>query len=80
MIEGFLLDRVNAITAGASVSIQHDLTLLISPHKTKPLLPFVEFAISRTDIALDTSVPQFVPISRGDHRAFGKKALQGPVF
>lgn len=72
MIERFLLDRIDTESTGSPVRRQDDLILLPRPDETEPLLPFLERAISRTEIALNAAVFQPVPIFRrcnGLHRA-----------
>src|SRR5215813_7487074 len=63
MVERFFLDRINTKSGRTSVSGEHDLLVLPSAHKAEPALAFVQLAIARTNIALDASVRQIMPIA-----------------
>ena len=62
MIEWFLLDGVHAKTAGASISGKDDLISLACSHETEAALSFMQLAEARTEIALDASIGQGVPV------------------
>lgn len=61
MIERFLLDGVNAKAAGATVRRQDDLVIFPGPDKAHAALPFIQFAVTGTEITLDTAVSQGMP-------------------
>src|SRR5258706_13228601 len=67
MIQRLLSNRINAEPAAASIGGQHNPVAAVLPHKTKPPLPLVEFAHTRTNVALDAAVFQPVPPLAGNH-------------
>ena len=64
MIQGFLLDRVDAEATGPAVSGQDDGIVFASAHKAKAALPFVQPAKARANITLHTAVIKASPVSR----------------
>ena len=68
MVKWFLFDRVNAKSAGSSISRENDLVSLPSPHKAKTSLPLSQLASSRAEVALDPPVVEDVPVIGGNHR------------
>src|SRR5215470_5709811 len=64
MIERLLLDRVNAVAAGAPVGRQDDGVTLAHAHEAEPALPLVQAAGPRAHIALDPPVLGEVPVPR----------------
>ena len=66
MIEGLLLDGVDAIAARAAIGGEHNLIVGPGTHETQPALALVEFAQSRAQIALDAPVFQGVPVAPGE--------------
>jgi hypothetical protein len=65
MIQRLFLDRVHAEAAGSPVRGQDDPILPTFAHVAQTLLPLLERAKPRTEIALDAAVIQPVPILGG---------------
>jgi hypothetical protein len=63
MIERFFLNRIDAKSGRTSVGGEHDLLVLPGAHKAQAALAFMQFAIARTDIALDAPIRQSMPIA-----------------
>jgi len=66
VIQGFLLDRIDAKTAGSSVCGQDNRVVFSGAHKAEAPLAFVEAAEARTDIALHTAVIEQGPVAGGN--------------
>jgi len=64
MIQGFLLDRIHAETAGVTITGKYDLPALIGPDKAKTPLSFMQLAEPRANITLRPPVIQQVPVTR----------------
>jgi hypothetical protein len=62
MVERLFLDRIDTESAGSPISREHNLVVLSRPYEAEPLLSFMEFAEARTEVALDASIVQFVPV------------------
>jgi hypothetical protein len=80
MIQRLFLNRVHAETAGSPIGRQDDLILPAFAHETEALLPLLEFAEPRTEVALDPAVIQLVPVLGGKsgwqiHRGFLQAVL-----
>ena len=65
MIQRLFLNRVHAETAGSPVRGQDDLILQTFAHEAQALLPLLELAEPRTEVALDAAVIQPVPVLGG---------------
>jgi hypothetical protein len=63
MIERFFLDRIDAKSGRTPIGGEHDLLVLPGADKAQPALAFVQFAIARTDIALEAPIRQSMPIA-----------------
>jgi hypothetical protein len=61
VIQGFLLDRVDAKSGRTAVSSQHHLVAGPLAHKARSALAFVQAAVAWTQVALDAAVVDFVP-------------------
>jgi hypothetical protein len=66
MIERLLLDRVDAISARASIGCEDHLIVLARTDKTETALPLMELAVTRAHVALHAAVFQPMPILRGN--------------
>ena len=53
MIERFLFYRVNAKTGGAAIGSEHHLVVDVLANETGAALAFMQFAVTRAEIALD---------------------------
>ena len=56
MVQGLLLDRIDAKPAGAPVGREHDAIVRAHAHETQAALTFAQFALARTDVALYAAV------------------------
>ena len=65
MIQRFLLDRIDAEAAGAAVGVELDLAAFDAAHEAQAALTFVHLAGARTDVALDATVVERVPVRVG---------------
>jgi hypothetical protein len=65
MIQRLFFNRIHAETAGAPIGGQDDLILPAFAYEAEALLPLLEFAEPRTEVALDTAVIQPVPVLGG---------------
>ena len=65
MIERLLLDRIDTEAAGAAVGIEFDLAAFDAAHEAQPALAFVHAAVTRTDVALNATVLESVPVLGG---------------
>ena len=63
MVQWLLLDRIDAEPRGTAVGGEHDLVILPATHEAQAALAFLEPAIARADIALDTPVFEPLPIT-----------------
>jgi hypothetical protein len=64
MVQRLLLDRVHAESARPAVGGQDNLAVLTGAHEAQPALSILELAEAGTDIALDASVIEAVPVFR----------------
>jgi hypothetical protein len=62
MIQGFFLDRINTETTGTPITGQDNLVIFIGSNKAQTSLAFLEFAVSRTEVTLHTSIIQRMPV------------------
>lgn len=76
MVQGLFLNRVDAEPGRAPVGGQNDLVILSGTHKTKSSLAVVELAVAWTEVALDATVLETVPITGrcGVERRLGRDA------
>ena len=63
MIQRFLLDRIDAEAAGAAVSVEPHLSVFDAAHEAQTALAVVHLAGTRTDVALNSSVIEAVPVA-----------------
>jgi hypothetical protein len=63
MIQGFLLDRIDAETRGASVGGEHHPIALSTAHEAKTTLALVKLAEAWADITLNATVLESVPMA-----------------
>jgi hypothetical protein len=56
MVKWFLLDWVNAKTGGSSIGREYHLVALTHPYKTGTTLPFMQLAITWTQVALHATI------------------------
>src|SRR5262249_49514291 len=63
MIEGVLLDRIDAESGRAAVGGEHHPVALTRAHETQTALAFVQPAIARAQVALDAPILEPVPIT-----------------
>lgn len=68
MVQGFFLDRINAVATGTSIRGQNNLLTLIGAYKTQATLTFMQFTKAWTQIALYATVFQLVPVTGGYNR------------
>lgn len=68
MMQRLFFDRVDAEPARPSIRRQDHLILLPGTNKTEPLLSLLQFAIARTEVALDAPIIERMPIFRWDDR------------
>jgi hypothetical protein len=66
MIEGLLLDRVDAEAARAAVGEELDAALVVAAHEAKTTLSLTQFAGTGTHVALDALVIHPMPVARID--------------
>ena len=64
MMQRFLFNRIDAEPARAAIGREHNAMVLPRSDETEALLPFVQLAITRAEIALDASVLKLMPIFR----------------
>ncbi len=67
MVEGLLLDGIDAEPARAPVGREDDGIVLSRPYEAHPALSFLELAEPGADVALHPSVLETVPVPRGDY-------------
>ena len=65
MVEGFLLDGIDAEATGAAIRGENDLSALARSHKTQPTLTIAQAALPGTQVALDATIVQPVPVPGG---------------
>ena len=65
MVQRFLFDRIDAKPAAPAIGCEHHPIAHTLPNETKPALPFVQLAESRTQSALNAPVRQLRPPSTG---------------
>ena len=63
MIERLLLDRIDAETAGSSVSSQYDFIVTACAYETEPALAIAQPAEARANVALQATVVERMPVS-----------------
>jgi hypothetical protein len=63
MIERFLFNGVNAKPAGTTIAGQYNFPFVATTHKAQTLLAFMQFAIARTDIALNPAIIEGMPMA-----------------
>jgi hypothetical protein len=68
MMEGLLLDWVDAKTTGPAVSRKHDSPILPGPDEAEAALPLMQFAKTRAEVALNASVVKRLPVFRCNGR------------
>jgi hypothetical protein len=56
MIERFLFDRVDAKARRAAIGREHDLGALPGAHEAETALPFLRFAITGAEVALNWAI------------------------
>jgi hypothetical protein len=66
VIQRFLFDGINAITAGAAIGGEYNLVIQVLPHKAQSALVRVQFAEAWTEVALYPAIFQRVPVSGAD--------------
>lgn len=62
MVERFLFNWINAVTAGASIGRENNPRAFTGAHKAQSTLAVMQPAVARTEIALDAPILDFVPI------------------
>jgi hypothetical protein len=62
MVERFLFNWIDAKSAGAAIRGQNNLIILPPSNKTKAALPFPQFAEPGTNIALNSTIIERMPI------------------
>ncbi len=67
MIQRFLFDRIDTVTAGTAISCEYDLVFDIRSYEAKTTLAFVEFAFPGAKVALYAPVIELVPVARRDY-------------
>jgi hypothetical protein len=65
VIQGFFLDGVNAKTRGTAIGGEDHGIALPHPHKTGPALPFLQAAVARTEVTLNASICEIMPVAAG---------------
>ena len=76
MIQRFLLDRIDAKSARSTVCKQFDFTSFDAAHEAKTALAFVHFARTRTDVALDATLINNMPMACGVRHMSGKLRVE----
>ena len=74
VIERFFFDRVDANATGAAIGGQHHPIALARTHEAERTLAFMQPAEAGTEIALNSAIGEFVPISAkmtGEHFRHG---------
>src|SRR5688572_12021458 len=71
VVEGLLLDRVDAVAARAAVGRQDDLIVLAHADEAHAALPLVKLAEARAHVALDAAVLDDVPVLGRNDGLFG---------
>lgn len=62
MMQRLLFNWIDAESARSTISRQDDLILLPGTNKAEPLLSFLQLASPRTEVALDPSVTERMPV------------------
>lgn len=62
MIQGFFLNRVDAVTTRTAIGRQDYLPRFIGANITQPLLAFVQLALTRAQVALYAPIVERVPV------------------
>lgn len=68
MMQRLFFNRIDAESARSPVGRENNLILLPATNKTESLLSFLQFAIPRTEVALDASVVEQMLVFRRDDR------------
>ncbi len=63
MIQWFFLDGIDAKPAGAAIGCQDNFVIRASADKTESALAFSELAETGTDVTLQPTIVDFVPVS-----------------
>src|SRR5262249_46867195 len=63
VVERLLLDRIDAKAGGAAVRGEQDLVVLARAHEAQAALAFVQLAVARAQVALETAVLQSMPVA-----------------
>ncbi len=71
MIEWLFLDGIDAKAAGAAIGRQDDFVVRAGADKTESALTFSEFAEAGTDVALQSTIIDLVPIPPRNATEFG---------
>ena len=71
VIEGFLLDGIHTVAAGATERREHDLIILARPDEAETSLSLPEPTMARAHIALDLPVVEDLPVAGRDDRCVG---------
>jgi hypothetical protein len=66
MIQRFLFDGVDTVTAGTAVGRQYDLVVEILADEAQAALVGVQLAEARAQVALNASVVQLMPVAGVD--------------
>src|SRR6185437_11754292 len=80
MVEGFLLDRIDAEARGAAVAGQDDLIVHAAPDEAEAPLTLVQPAVAGADVALNAAVRQGMPVCGGDGVYVGQTQRLGHDF
>ena len=76
MVERLLLDGVNTKAGRAPVAGQHNLVIETGAHEANTPLTIAQFAGTRADVALNSTVVEGVPVSGWDSETIPGR---GPV-
>jgi|GraSoiStandDraft_4_1057263.scaffolds.fasta_scaffold766707_2 hypothetical protein len=63
MVEGLLLDRIDAESGRAPIGGKHNPILLAGAHEAQTALSFMELTLAGADITLDAAVLQSMPVA-----------------
>jgi len=68
VVQGFLLDGIDAVAARAPVGGEHQFVAPAGAHEAQSALAIVELAKSGADLALDSTVGEWPPVPRRHDR------------
>ncbi len=68
MVERFFFNRVSTESTRATVADELDFVIESLPYVTKSALSFTQVTVSRTKVALESSIFQLVPVPGFDNR------------